>query len=256
MFKALGSTQRVYFRRRLSSYNIPASIANVDSHYFEISSPPEEFENEEVEKLRNFIQQSKYLMAITGAGVSTDSGIPDYRGPQGSYSKGHKPITHTEFIHEENSRKRYWARSMVGWQRFSVSKPNDTHYTLAKLETQGKLKYLVTQNVDRLHQTAGSKRVMDLHGRIDRVKCLSCHSHYSRRIVQDILKETNPSFTAFIQEKLDVAGTAADKVRADGDMDLGAIDYSQVSLFSTVLRGCLIYFSPFSFPSVQLSALQ
>jgi hypothetical protein len=234
MLKALGSAQRVYFRRGLSTYNIPASIANADSHYFEISSPPDDIENEVVEKLRNFIQQSKYLMAITGAGVSTDSGIPDYRGPQGSYSKGHKPITHTEFIHEEASRKRYWARSMVGWQRFSVSKPNDTHLSLAKLETQGKLKYLVTQNVDRLHQTAGSKRVMDLHGRIDRVKCLSCHSHYSRRIVQDILKETNPSFTAFIQEKLDVAGTAADKVRADGDMDLGAIDYSQVSTIFNV----------------------
>ena len=183
--------------------------------------------NEEAEKLKSFIENSNYLVAITGAGVSTDSGIPDYRGPQGSYKRGHKPITHSEFINQENARKRYWARSMVGWQRMENSKPNATHYSLAKLEDNGILQYLITQNVDRLHQQAGSKKVIDLHGRIDRVKCLCCDTKFSRRIIQEILVELNPIYSQLIEEKLSLE-EENEKLRADGDIDLGIQDYSQV----------------------------
>jgi NAD-dependent deacetylase sirtuin 4 len=104
---------------------------------------------DEIKHLRDFLQGHDDIVVITGAGVSTSSGIPDYRGPQGSYRRGHKPIVHSEFIANEMARKRYWARSMLGWKTFSLAQPNDAHRALANLEMRGVVSTIVTQNVDR-----------------------------------------------------------------------------------------------------------
>ena len=117
---------------------------------------------------------------ITGAGVSTESGIPDYRGEKGSYKHGHKPMMHNEFVSSLNKRRRYWARSLVGWKYFDERNPNYVHESLSLLEREGYVSGIVTQNVDRLHHRAGSKNVVELHGRNDVVRCLSCHADESR----------------------------------------------------------------------------
>jgi len=152
---------------------------------------------DEIEKLVHFVRNCSSLIAITGAGISTSSGIPDYRGPNGSYRRGHKPMLHSEFMNSELNRKRYWARSMVGFVDFNSARPNDAHVSLAQLESSSILKHIITQNVDRLHSKAGSQAVTDIHGRIDRVRCQnpSCNSVTSRRILQQALAGLNPAFT-------------------------------------------------------------
>lgn len=168
--------------RALQNVFVPTSIPTLD----------------EVKKLVEFVQTRSNLIAITGAGISTSSGIPDYRGPNGSYRRGHKPMLHSEFMTSERNRKRYWARSMVGFVDFNSAKPNDAHVSLAQLESSSILKHIITQNVDRLHSKAGSQSVTDIHGRIDRVRCQtpSCQSVMSRRILQQALIGLNPAFTA------------------------------------------------------------
>eukprot|EP01038_Epipyxis_sp_PR26KG_P016327 gene16327-22243_t len=181
---------------------------------------------DDVTKLFDFVTLSKSLVAITGAGISTSSGIPDYRGPEGSYSKGHKPMVHQDFMKYPLSRKRYWARSMFGWKRFLEAKPNDAHYALSNLESNGLLKCIITQNVDRLHQQSGSQNVYDLHGRNDRVRCMSCQSIYSRRIIQQSLVDLNPSFLLQHSHVM----LTADAMRADGDMELNDADFNQMEI--------------------------
>ena len=105
-------------------------------------------------------------------------------GKNGSYNKGHKPVVHDEFVSNENSRKRYWARSILGYKTFGVALPNEAHRALARLEYDGLIKYLITQNVDRLHQKAGSIHVCDLHGRNDQVVCINCGYKGSRKQIQ------------------------------------------------------------------------
>ena len=137
----------------------------------------------EVQTLSKFIRSCSHLLCITGAGVSTLSGIPDYRGPQGSYSKGHKPLTHSEFMNCAHNRRRYWMRSWLGWGKISQSLPNDCHRALQLLEKRELLQHIVTQNVDMLHQKAGSQLVTNLHGSIDTVKCMNCvgNMYFGRR---------------------------------------------------------------------------
>jgi NAD-dependent SIR2 family protein deacetylase len=197
-----------------------------------ISSSSASSSEERIEELGKFLDSSSYLLSITGAGISTDSGIPDYRGPNGSYRKGHKPITHSEFLHQEESRQRYWARSMIGFSRLSLAKPNLAHLSLVELEKRGKLRNIITQNVDRLHQKAGSKSVVDLHGRIDEVICLSCSATVSRHDIQYELIDRNKQYWNLVEERIGMINEQEgrdkdDKVRADGDMDLGNIDYSR-----------------------------
>lgn len=134
----------------------------------------------------------KRIFVLTGAGLSTDSGIPDYRG-QGRVAK--HPMTFDTFMGSELAQKRYWARSYVGWSRISWALPNPGHVALANAEAQGRVIALVTQNVDGLHQEAGSKSVIDLHGRLDRVVCMSCKDSISRIQMDVFLEELNPSFT-------------------------------------------------------------
>jgi NAD-dependent deacetylase sirtuin 4 len=157
------------------------------------SDPFPEPKNDEIQQLESFLRGNDNIVVITGAGVSTSSGIPDYRGPQGSYNRGHKPVVHSEFVSSEKTRQRYWARSLLGWKSFSQARPNDAHLALANLEMRGVISTIVTQNVDRLHQKAGSIDVIDLHGRNDRLSCLSCGYNMSRRIIQEVEETTEPA---------------------------------------------------------------
>ena len=131
------------------------------------------------------------LVALTGAGLSTDSGIPDYRGPS---SPPRKPMTYTEFVSGPAAQRRYWARSHVGWARMARALPNRGHRALAALESAEVLRGVITQNVDGLHRAAGSDAVIDLHGRIADVVCLGCRRISPRDELQQRLSELNPGF--------------------------------------------------------------
>ena len=142
-----------------------------------------------VDDLVKLIQSGPVCM-LTGAGCSTESGIPDYRGPG---SKPRNPIQHRDFVEKESTRRRYWARSAIGWPRMAGAKPNAAHDALARLESAGHLTGLVTQNVDRLHHKAGSLRVLELHGALAEVRCLDCNVCESRDALQARILELNPN---------------------------------------------------------------
>lgn len=170
------------------------------------------------QRLRDFVQAHARLFVLTGAGCSTDSGIPDYRDRQGDWKRP-QPVTYQAFMGEPSTRQRYWARSLIGWRRFGRALPNATHRTLAKFETAGLLPCLVTQNVDRLHQAAGSQHVIDLHGRLDLVRCMSCEVRLPRDEFQGELARLNPDWM-----KLDAADAP------DGDADLDGLDFSSFTV--------------------------
>jgi len=152
------------------------------------------------------------LVALSGAGLSTDSGIPDYRGPG---SPARTPMTYQEFVSGPAARQRYWARSHVGWTRMARALPNPGHHALARLEAAGRLRMLITQNVDGLHEAAGSVRLCALHGRIAEVVCLSCGQVSSRESLHERLSDLNPGFA-------DAHRDAA--IRPDGDVELDSAD--------------------------------
>ncbi|GAB3213351.1 NAD-dependent protein deacetylase, SIR2 family [Marinactinospora thermotolerans DSM 45154] len=131
------------------------------------------------------------VLALTGAGISTDSGIPDYRGPG---SPPRTPMTYQQFVGDPAFRRHYWARNHVGWRHVHRTRPNEGHRALAELEAAGVLSGVITQNVDTLHEMAGSRRVIDLHGRYDRVVCLSCARVIPRGRLDARLTELNPDF--------------------------------------------------------------
>lgn len=130
-------------------------------------------------------------LVLTGAGVSTDSGIPDYRGPGAPVRR---PMNFADFRRTAAARQRYWARAYLGWSAMGTALPNATHHALVAMQTQGRLSGLITQNVDGLHRAAGHRDVIDLHGRLDAVICLGCGDTSSRAELQDRLVELNPSF--------------------------------------------------------------
>ena len=136
--------------------------------------------------LRQFITQHRRLLVITGAGCSVESGIPTYRNHSGQWLRN-QPIQHTDFINQASARKRYWARSLAGWPAVHMARPNDAHRALVAMEARQQIPLLVTQNVDRLHQKAGQKHVIDLHGRLDQVICLDCHQVSEREVMQQRL---------------------------------------------------------------------
>ncbi|MDG2140664.1 MAG: NAD-dependent protein deacetylase [Gammaproteobacteria bacterium] len=143
--------------------------------------------------LSNFIESNPDLFIITGAGVSHSSGIPTYRDDVGNW-KSYNPIQHSAFLENESVRKRYWARSFIGWPNIAFAKPNQAHYSLVDLETKGYIGTLVTQNVDRLHQRAGHHNVVDLHGRLDQVICMDCGKLTCRQELQKWLQDNNTQF--------------------------------------------------------------
>jgi NAD-dependent SIR2 family protein deacetylase len=146
--------------------------------------------------LRAFIERHPRLFVLTGAGCSTDSGIPDYRDDCGEWKRATRPVMIQDFLASEHARKRYWARSLVGFRRMRTARPNDAHHSLASLERRGHVAQLVTQNVDGLHQAAGSGRVIDLHGRVDVVRCLQCERRIPRDQLQSEMERRNPAFAA------------------------------------------------------------
>ncbi|XP_063769203.1 NAD-dependent protein lipoamidase sirtuin-4, mitochondrial [Pseudophryne corroboree] len=148
----------------------------------------------EVERLHDFVLRSQRLFVMTGAGISTESGIPDYRSKGvGLYARTERrPIQHAEFIKSQSARRRYWARNFVGWPQFSSHKPNVSHVALYNLESSGNLHWLVTQNVDALHAKAGQRRMTELHGCTHRVICLDCQTVINRSELQEKFLALNP----------------------------------------------------------------
>jgi NAD-dependent SIR2 family protein deacetylase len=144
--------------------------------------------------LAAFLERHRRLLVLTGAGCSTGSGIPDYRGADGSW-KHHPPMPFAEFVGSASARRRYWAGSLRGWPRVRDARPNAAHRALCRLEAAGRVTRLVTQNVDGLHQRAGSRTAVDLHGRLDTVACLDCGAPVTRDDVQALLERWNPGFT-------------------------------------------------------------
>ncbi|MCU1246615.1 MAG: NAD-dependent deacetylase [Acidobacteria bacterium] len=169
------------------------------------------------EPLAEFIERAKRLVVLTGAGCSTESGIPDYRSPGGAWTR-HKPILYSAFVRSESVRRFYWARSFRGWPRFEAARPNAAHRALAELEARGAVQQVITQNVDDLHQEAGSRAVIQLHGRNRLVVCLDCRSEFPRAAVQERLRELNAGWIASTPWEL-LHGEEAD-FAPDGDAGL------------------------------------
>jgi NAD-dependent deacetylase sirtuin 4 len=169
--------------------------------------------------LQTLVKQSTRLVVLTGAGCSTESGIPDYRSPGGAWTR-HKPIQYGAFVRSAEVRRFYWARSFRGWPRFEAARPNDAHRALAELEARGKVHQLITQNVDDLHQEAGSRAVVQLHGRNRLVVCLDCRSEFPRAEIQQRLADANAEWLAHAPWHA-VRADEAD-FAPDGDADVAA----------------------------------
>jgi len=185
--------------------------------------------------LSEFIEQHSRLFVLTGAGCSTDSGIPDYRDADGGWKRA-QPVTFQAFMSDPRTRRRYWARGLIGWRRIGRARPNAAHQALARLRERGSTQALVTQNVDRLHQAAGSSDAIDLHGRIDIVRCMTCERRIPREHLQTELLRRNPSWA-----ELDA------REAPDGDADLDGLDFSDFDVPSCehcrgVLKPDVVFF--------------
>jgi NAD-dependent SIR2 family protein deacetylase len=165
------------------------------------------------DRLRDWIARHRRVFALTGAGCSTASGIPDYRDDEGAW-KRRPPVMIQAFRTKDEVYRRYWARAYVGWPRLTSAAPNAAHRAFAAWESSGSLHQLVTQNVDGLHQRAGSRAVVDLHGRLDVVVCLVCGARSSRSALQEKIAAGNPGWRAD-------ASTAPD---GDADIDASVIE--------------------------------
>jgi len=157
-------------------------------------------------------------LALTGAGMSTDSGIPDYRGADGT--RRVMPMQHGEFCASTENRRRYWARSFVGWARFSRAVPNDAHRAVAELQRRGLLGSVITQNVDGLHQGAGSTDVTELHGTLAEVVCLTCGDRSGREALQARMATANPGFAELARGEAPDGSRVSSQIRPDGDVVL------------------------------------
>jgi NAD-dependent SIR2 family protein deacetylase len=181
------------------------------------------------------ILSGKRVAVLTGAGVSTDSGIPDYRG-EGAPVR--TPMTFQQFLADLDYRKRYWAGSQLGWKRFDAARPNEGHAALVHLEASGVVNGIITQNVDGLHLRAGSQRVVDLHGTMDRVRCLRCGQLYARTDISSRIVELNPW----------IAEPSASQLGPDGDVEITNVDDFQIPTCSNcdgVLKPDIVFFGEF-----------
>jgi NAD-dependent SIR2 family protein deacetylase len=161
--------------------------------------------------LRSLVHAGR-VVVLSGAGLSTESGIPDYRGPSGAQRR-HAPMTYQTFVASPEARHRYWARSYLGWRQIARARPNAGHAAVAALQDRGLIDGIITQNVDGLHQAAGARDVIELHGGLDLVVCLSCGLREARTSLDERLREVNAGFVA-----------AFAHVNPDGDVDLSDDD--------------------------------
>jgi NAD-dependent SIR2 family protein deacetylase len=168
----------------------------------------------ETAPLRQWLAARSQVCVITGAGVSTESGIPDYRDGDGNWKRA-APLQYQDFLANRSVRRRYWARSFAGWPMFRAARPSAAHVALARLQQADKIGAVITQNVDRLHQRAGTHHVIDLHGRLDVVRCLACGQSTDRDAFQARLQAANPAWV-----------TARAPIAPDGDADVEGIDFS------------------------------
>lgn len=178
--------------------------------------------------LQQWLAPLRRVFVLTGAGCSTPSGIPDYRDGDGQWKRP-QPVTYQAFVADSEVRSRYWARSFTGWPRMAQAQPNAAHAALAAWQADGGLLQLLTQNVDGLHQQAGSTGVIDLHGRLDEVTCLGCAAREPRAVVQQRMGGQNPQWIDM------AAGTAP-----DGDADLEGVDFARFSVPSCLGCGGLL----------------
>ena len=167
-----------------------------------------------IDDLTDFVRRHRRLLVLTGAGCSTESGIPDYRDANGDW-KVPAPVTYQAFLQDNATRRRYWARSLIGWRVIGQARPGQAHHALARLEAAGRVERLLTQNVDGLHSAAGSRCVTDLHGRIDTVRCMACGARQPRARLQQTLQQLNPEWS----------GLQA-RSAPDGDANLDVPDFS------------------------------
>ena len=189
------------------------------------------------ELLAGFIRRHPRLMILTGAGVSTDSGIPDYRDGDGAW-KRKQPVQHQDFMESFHTRQRYWGRSLIGWPVMRNATPNPSHFHIADLELLNHSNLVVTQNVDRLHQKAGSRAVLDLHGRADEVLCMSCGYRCPRDEVHERCADLNPGFREY------TATTAPD---GDADLEVDFSDFRPADCpkCSGILKPDVVFFGDF-----------
>lgn len=181
-----------------------------------------------VEQLAEWLAARSRVTAITGAGVSTESGIPDYRDGDGNWKRS-PPVQYRDFVESEAVRKRYWARSFAGWPMFAAARPSTAHVALTQLEQAGRVAQIITQNVDRLHQRAGSRNVIDLHGRLDVVRCLANDHRFDRDGFQMRLREANPDWD-----------TSPARIAPDGDADLEGVDFDSFTVPSCEVCGGML----------------
>lgn len=164
-----------------------------------------------LDALARMIEAAPGTLVLSGAGLSTESGIPDYRGPDGE--RRVTPMQYRDFVGSSEARQRYWARAFVGWRNFSAAAPNAGHDAVARLQHDGHLGAIVTQNVDELHQAAGARDVVDLHGTLSQVVCLTCGDRTSRWDLDERMAADNPTFSAHSGE-----------IRPDGDVTLDEVE--------------------------------
>jgi len=178
--------------------------------------------------LTDFIARHDRIFVLTGAGVSTASGIPDYRDDRGNW-KHQQPMEYREFVERPEARQRYWARSFIGWQRFRHARPNQAHQALARLEQLKRLTHTVTQNVDGLHQRAGSRQVTELHGSLATVGCLACGVAIERASMQQQLGDRNP-----------LLAELSAQIAPDGDACLNGFDASGIDVPGCISCGGIL----------------
>ncbi|MGN6427562.1 MAG: Sir2 family NAD-dependent protein deacetylase [Leifsonia sp.] len=190
------------------------------------------------------VLSGRRVAVLTGAGVSTDSGIPDYRG-EGAPRR--TPMTFQQFLGDDRYRKRYWAGSHLGYRRFSAARPNDGHRALARLEEAGVTNGVVTQNVDGLHLQAGSRRVVELHGSVERIRCLVCGQIFARGAIKDRIDAANP--------QLDTDGEV--EIAPDGDAivrDVDAFVVPDCTVCGGHLKPDVVFFGEFIPPETYREA--
>ncbi|MCU1545098.1 MAG: NAD-dependent deacetylase [Homoserinimonas sp.] len=181
------------------------------------------------------VLRGRTLAVLTGAGVSTDSGIPDYRG-EGAPVR--TPMTFSQFLQDSSYRKRYWAGSHLGWKRFDGAEPNGGHKALAALEGAGIANGVITQNVDGLHLRAGSRKVVDLHGTLDRVRCLVCQQLFARTDIAERISTANP----WLDEP------DAIELQPDGDVEVSHVDdfvIPECTVCGGMLKPDIVFFGEF-----------